>query len=373
MARPLRIAFQIPFQPGAQSGGNLYDLRLAGALRELRHEVVIATSEIPEADVLIQDELLHGVPDGAGKTPRVAMVHHFGCDESEREAEERAALAASERAFLRGVQGILAPSRWSRDRALELRGSPVPAAVAAPGRDTLGGGPLPEDLPDGIEVARRTQQPGPLQVVFLGRLSRRKRVLELIEAARQVPECELTVCGSPDPSEPEVARHVFASGVRVRDHLEAGELPELLRSAHLLAGPSTHEGFGLIYLEAFAFGLPVIAAASGGAPDLVKHGENGWLVGPDEPPTRIAAHLRQAATDREMLTRMGKAALRRHREWPDGKASARVAERLLREVLRNPLTSATTDGPARRRGARRVPPGRTGNQRYLRRAATRRP
>ncbi len=327
---PLRIGFQIPFQPGAQSGGNLYDRRLAAALEDRGHRVRLVEtgpdSRTPEADVLIQDELLHPVLQESSRIPRIALVHHLGCDEPERDAGERTALEASERAFLRGVQGILAPSRWSRDRALALaEHSNIPAAVAPPGRDALAGGPLPENLPNEAEVERRAKAPGPLRVVFLGRLSRRKRIRELVEAVRLAPGCALTICGEGEPE--------AEWPVRALRHLGSNGLTAILRSHQLLAVPSTHEGFGLIYLEAFAFGLPVIAAASGGAPDLVTHGETGWLVDPAEGPDHIAGFLRQAASDRDALARMGQAALRAHRRWPTWAETGRRAERLLQDVL----------------------------------------
>ncbi len=337
MRRVLRIGFQIPFQPGAQSGGNLFDRRLAAALGELGHDVCLvetgSEARTRDADVLIEDELLHPILKAGAGIPRVAMVHHLGCDEPERGARERAALAASEQAFLRGVQGILAPSSWSRDRALALAGTSVPAAVTPPGRDALGGRSLPDGLPGEAEVERRAGESGPLRVVFLGRLSRRKRIRELVEAVRLVPGCDLTVCGEPDPDEPELARRVRESGVRTRHHLDADGLAAVLRSAQVLAGPSTHEGFGLIYLEAFAFGLPVIAAASGGAPDLVSHGKNGWLVQPTDGVTRIAEILRRAAGNRDALGTMGRAALRTHRDWPTWAETGRVAEQLIRRAM----------------------------------------
>ncbi len=317
-SRPLRIGFRIPFQPGAQSGGNLYDRRLAAALTELGHDaLLLETDETPDVEVLIVDELLRTAPPSP--PPRIAMVHHLSCDEPEREPDERRRLERIERRFLRGARGILAPSRWTRDRALALRGRPAPAAVIPPGRDALGGGPLPARLPDEDAIERRAREPGPLRVLFLGQLSRRKRIVELIEAVRAVRGCELTIRGDPDPETDVAGRRA-----------EPGELPDLLRSAQLLAVPSSHEGFGLIYLEGFAFGLPAIAARSGGAGDVVAHGENGWLVGSD---TDLAALLRRVAGERHLLARMGKAALRTHRGWPVWAESARRAERLIRDVL----------------------------------------
>ncbi|WP_181768794.1 glycosyltransferase family 4 protein [Streptomyces albidus (ex Kaewkla and Franco 2022)] len=80
------------------------------------------------------------------------------------------------------------------------------------------------------------------------------------------------------------------------------------------------EGLGIVYLEASATGLPVVAGDSGGAPDAVLHGETGWVVrggAPDEAADRISTLLE----DPGLRARMGE----RGREW--------VLERWRRDLL----------------------------------------
>jgi phosphatidyl-myo-inositol dimannoside synthase len=67
------------------------------------------------------------------------------------------------------------------------------------------------------------------------------------------------------------------------------------------------EGFGIVYLEAAAFGLPSIAYDCGGATDIIRHGVDGWLVVPDSI-TELANVLAQAAQKRDMVFEMGKKA-----------------------------------------------------------------
>ncbi len=50
----------------------------------------------------------------------------------------------------------------------------------------------------------------------------------------------------------------------------------------MLVVPSSYEGFGIVYLEAMAFGLPVIAGAAGATDEIVLHGSTGFLVLPDD-------------------------------------------------------------------------------------------
>ncbi len=67
------------------------------------------------------------------------------------------------------------------------------------------------------------------------------------------------------------------------------------------------EGFGIVYLEAAAFGLPSIAYDCGGATDIITHGVNGLLVVPDSI-TDLANAIVQVATQREVVFAMGKKA-----------------------------------------------------------------
>ena len=105
----------------------------------------------------------------------------------------------------------------------------------------------------------------------------------------------------------------------------------MLRDSVLLAVPSTHEGFGIVYLEGFAFGLPALAAASGGAEEVVSDGETGWSIreaASGSASRRIADRLDTLAADRGRLAAMGLRAAERHRSHPTWAASAAAVEDL---------------------------------------------
>ena len=108
-----------------------------------------------------------------------------------------------------------------------------------------------------------------------------KRVLDCIrilaEARKQVPAHLLMVGDGPESSPAEklardlgVDRHVTFLGKQ--NHVE-----RLLPQAHTLLMPSELEGFGLAALEAMACGVPAVATNVGGVPELVTHGEDGYL------------------------------------------------------------------------------------------------
>ena len=99
-----------------------------------------------------------------------------------------------------------------------------------------------------------------------------------------------------------------------------------MRQSHLLAVPSSYEGFGIVYLEAMHFGLPVIAGVAGGATEIVNHGVNGLLVPPGDA-TALARYLASLLPDRDLLVRLSLAALTHsasHPTWED--SAGRVRE-----------------------------------------------
>jgi len=128
-----------------------------------------------------------------------------------------------------------------------------------------------------------------LVVVFVGRLSREKGVLDLIQAWARVGnrDAYLVLVG------PEDAAHALGVGREARHEVEALGLADriqfagatddprpFLRAADLAVQPSHYEAFGLAALEAMACGLPVVASDVGGLRDFVRPGQTGVLVAP---------------------------------------------------------------------------------------------
>ena len=348
---PLRVALWGP-RLARVSGGNLYDRMLVEYLRARGHQVAVrafAGDREDEPDppdppeVVLQDELLHReflARNLALKRPRpriIAIVHHLMCDEPERNAEERGRLRREERAYLRTVEAVVAPSRASAESALRLAGTSLSVTVAPPGRDRLAGEALPVPPPSPGEI--RARAGGPLRAAFVGSLIPRKRLLELLQALAAVPGWTLSIAGREDldPGYADRARERAASPdlagrVRLCGPLGPDGLAALLRESCLLAVPSTLEGFGIVYLEGFAFGLPALAAASGGAPEIVSEGETGWLIPPGPSETTallLAEHLESLSANRARLAAMGVRAAAVHRAHPTWAESFNAVEGLL--------------------------------------------
>ncbi len=158
-------------------------------------------------------------------------------------------------------------------------------------------------------------------VVCVSRLVPRKGQDTLIRALpgilRRVPDAVLLIVGG-GPYEKDLRRLAAETGVagsvRFTGAVPWAELPAHYGAGDVFAMPCRTrrggldvEGLGIVYLEASATGLPVVAGDSGGAPDAVLDGETGWVVrgeSPEETADRVATLL----LDPELRARMGERA-----------------------------------------------------------------
>ena len=157
-------------------------------------------------------------------------------------------------------------------------------------------------------------------IVCVSRLVRRKGQDLLVDALpavrRAVPDAALLLVGS-GPYEADlraragragVAEHVvFAGGVAFP------ELPEHYAAGDVFAMPCRTrrrgldvEGLGMVFLEASATGLPVVAGDSGGAPEAVREGETGYVVGGRDP-AAVTDRLVALLSDADLRARLGRA------------------------------------------------------------------
>jgi phosphatidyl-myo-inositol dimannoside synthase len=119
-----------------------------------------------------------------------------------------------------------------------------------------------------------------------------------------------------------------ADHVHFLENLSREELAACYARADIFALPSTGEGFGLVFLEAMAFGCPVIGAACGGITDLVEDGVNGLLVPPCDP-DRLAETLNRLLRDEALRAELG----RHGREIVRGKFAFEVFRGQLEKIL----------------------------------------
>ncbi|GAA3722066.1 glycosyltransferase involved in cell wall biosynthesis [Spinactinospora alkalitolerans] len=180
-----------------------------------------------------------------------------------------------------------------------------------------------------------TSGPDPLagvprpRVLFLGRLHRQKGVDVLLRAFSRIADqgAHLVVVGDG----PEAAglraladRLGVAARVHWRGFVPHEQVPPILAAVDALALPSRYEELGTVLVEALRAGVPVVAADTGGIPDVIEDGVTGLLV-PAEAPEPLARALSGLLGDRDLAARLaaaGRARAARYR-W----------DRLARQVL----------------------------------------
>lgn len=153
-------------------------------------------------------------------------------------------------------------------------------------------------------------------VITVGRLVPRKGIDTILQALPEVldavPSLTYLVVGTgPDRGRLEhLARDLgIRSHVRFMGHVSFEALPRYYNVADVFAMPSREappdvEGFGLVFLEAGACGVPVIGARTGGIPDAIQHEETGLLVPPSSPGA-LANALTRLLTTPDLARRLG--------------------------------------------------------------------
>jgi phosphatidylinositol alpha-1,6-mannosyltransferase len=216
---------------------------------------------------------------------------------------------------------------------LEALGAPartltrIPPGVEVP----ADGAPLPAERPTILTVARLVDRYKGHDVLARA----------LVDVRRVVRDVQWVVIGEgPLRGELEalVASLGVADAVRFLGAVGDGERDEWLRRASVFAMPSrlpgpgrAGEGFGIAFLEAAAYGLPVVAGNVAGALDSVADGTTGLLVDPTDP-RAVAGAVTRVLTDEGLAARLGTAGAARAREfaWP---VIVRRVQDLLLETL----------------------------------------
>ena len=109
---------------------------------------------------------------------------------------------------------------------------------------------------------------------------------------------------------------------------------ELLRGCHVMVAPSHYESFGMMYVEAMAFGRATIGCPVGGVPEIVQDGQTGLLVKPDDE-RALAKAILSLAADPQRCAAMGRAGYERFRERFTLERTAREMLAFYESVLEN--------------------------------------
>lgn len=189
-------------------------------------------------------------------------------------------------------------------------------------------------------------------ILYVGRLVEKKGIDDLIRAYARLADdlrkkTHMWIVGR---GELEGSLKTLSAELGVEDRIKFwgeipnDQLPDYYAAADLFVGPSVEaasgdtEGQGVVFIEAFAAGLCVIATRVGGIPEVVDDGYTGILISPRSP-TELAAAMRRLLSDPDLRKRLGHNAHARAREnyaWP------RIADEFV--ALYRDITPRRKDG-----------------------------
>jgi glycosyltransferase involved in cell wall biosynthesis len=314
-----RVYFAVPGDIEARTGGSIYDRRLMESLREDgwwverltwpgsfpfpnevdRDAVEDSLEAVPDGSLVLIDGLALGVLSGLARRERerlklVALVHHPLALETGLSPNIAAEFAASEQAALACCRAVIVTS--------ETTAAIVEQAFGVPGE-------IITVAPPGIDVAPqapRGRPPGPVRILAMGSVIPRKAHDVLVAALATLIDLDwsCTIAGSleMDPDAADALKHQVAalglqSRIAVVGQVANAEAAALFAWADVFALASVYEGYGMVFSEALASGLPIVATTGGAIPEVVPQ-DAGILVEPGNV-AAFAAALRALVSNPE--------------------------------------------------------------------------
>jgi glycosyltransferase involved in cell wall biosynthesis len=335
------VYFLLPGDPETPTGGFVYDRwairrlaeagRLGGVLRVdgpfpaadagTHTDAAAALNGVPDGAILVVDGLAHTpliatIRPHAGRLRLVVLVHHPLGDETGLDADERERWLRDETAALAPARRIITTSRTTAGRLAELGLDPARIRVVPPGVDA------PLDL-----AFRADREPAaPLRLLTVATLIPRKGQDLLVEALARLADRAWSADLVGDPRHPgfaaavadRIAGHGLQGRIAIHGAVPHDGLERFWRAADLFVLPSRHEGWGIAYVEAVRWGLPVIGTTAGAIPEAVP-AEAALLVAPDdlEALTAALARLLDRPDERRRLSDGALRAAAGLRRWTD--------------------------------------------------------
>lgn len=221
---------------------------------------------------------------------------------------------------LRGADRIIAAGGYPAAEARRAAGAgPAPTTVVPPGVDTTRFQPLDADQRAKARADLGLPVDGRL-IVGVSRLVPRKGFDVLIDAVARLtprmPDLTLAIAGAGrDRRRLEARSRGSDAAVRFLGRVPGDDLPKAYGCADVFAmlcrnrwAGLEQEGFGIVFVEAGACGVPSVAGDSGGASEAVTDGETGFVVGEPSDADAVADRLHALLTDDGLRARMGSAA-----------------------------------------------------------------
>lgn len=338
-----RVAFAVPGDLATPTGGYVYDRRMISELARLGWQIDVvdlgdgfpfAGSEgeskarrclenMPAGRPIVIDGLAFGVlPEVAADLSRdhalIALVHHPLALESGLSAAQAEQFRVSERAALASARAVIVTSpTTARLLAAEYGVAAERIVVASPGVD-----PVPP---------ARGSSDGVLRLLSVGAILPRKGYDVLIAALATLKDLRwhLSIVGDRSRDreaaarlDSDIRRFGLEDRISVLGALSGERLGQLYLESDLFTLASRYEGYGMVFSEAVAHGLPVVGTDAGAISDTLPPGA-GLLVAPDNPEA-LANALRRVIEDAEQRRRIAAASRDAARKLPTWQDCAKI-------------------------------------------------
>lgn len=345
---PTTLYFVFPGNLDTPTGGYRYDRRLIAELRALGHEVITLSlsdsfpfpdpkgisdarstlAQLPDDALTIVDGLAFGALDDmaiaeADRLRLIALCHHPLALESGLDAAQKQRFLDSETRALHCARAVVVTSPHTGRILNSQFGVPTERIVAAlPGTDPVAFASCDGDPPVLLTVASLTRRKAhDVLIDALATLQHLKWQVRFVGGENFDPDWaqslreQVNRCGLQERIE-------FVGAV---DDLQAE-----YRSADVFVLPSRFEGYGMVFAEALASGLPIIAARAGAVPDVVPPSA-GLLVPPDDVDA-LSQALHNVVSDEALRRQLQMGARHAAATLPTWQDSARRVAQLLTEV-----------------------------------------
>ncbi|MDB6060272.1 MAG: glycosyltransferase family 1 protein [Verrucomicrobiaceae bacterium] len=340
----MKLTFLVPGALNQLTGGYVFDRKVVECLRALGRgvDVIELSGRYPAADNLActaAQNALASLPSGSPvvidglalpafdacldieskRLNIIGFIHHPLFLETGLSAADASSYAELEARLWRLLRGIICPSAHTSKAVIAAGVSSVRVAISPPGTGKV------------VRASERRSSTQ-LQLLAVGTVTQRKGHLLLIEALAGLRDelenidWKLTCIGSVerDPVAANAAREAIAANQLEDRVLLAGEQPQefltnTYERADIFVLPSYHEGYGMVFTEAMAHGLPIISTTAGAIPDTVPAAA-ALLVEPGDAGALRDA-LRSVMIDGELRARLAAGARQAAAELPDWDAA----------------------------------------------------
>lgn len=225
---------------------------------------------------------------------------------------------------------LIYASSWAAQSAIKDYGAPQEKVHVVPMGANF-------ESPPPVEIIQEKGRSEQCRLLFIGFDWQRKGgdiAYETLLALEDLGiQAELTVCGCVPPGKYSHRRMKVIPYLDKNDPVQYRELEQLYLKSDFLLLPTRNECFGLVFCEANAFGLPVITTRTGGVPEVVRDGENGFLLPVSARGSAYAETIASLYRDEQryaQLVQSSRAAFDERLNWD---AWGRAAGRLIREML----------------------------------------